>query len=171
MLRLLPVPLPPVHGETIGSYLNRLADANRLPVRYLAGLIGVHSHHRRDDHRADRWTPQALHALSILTGRPRPDWPARCRPWPSTPASLRSEHIQVTEPTGLSADRHATTAWPARASTAWSSARPQPTRPSALGTSAGSWATSNTVSTTSRTSDGPTEDTAASHPTATAPPP
>ncbi|MFJ4689607.1 hypothetical protein [Streptomyces sp. NPDC088789] len=70
MLRLLPVAFPPVQGETIGSYLHRLADANHLPVRYLAGLLDVHRHHRRDDPRADHWTPQALHRLSILTGRP-----------------------------------------------------------------------------------------------------
>ncbi|GCB53342.1 TniQ family protein [Streptomyces sp. NL15-2K] len=58
-----------MHRETVGSYLNRLADANRLPVRYLAGLLGHNRHHRRDDNRTDHWTPRALLGLSALTGR------------------------------------------------------------------------------------------------------
>ncbi|MEU8472772.1 TniQ family protein [Streptomyces sp. NPDC029006] len=68
-LRILPVALPPVHGETIGSYLNRLADANRLSVRQLSALIGPDRHHRRDDNRTGHWTPGSLRRLAALTGR------------------------------------------------------------------------------------------------------
>ncbi|MBT1187669.1 TniQ family protein [Streptomyces sp. CJ_13] len=68
-LRVLPVALPPVHGETIGSYLNRLADANHLPIGHLSFLIGPNRRHRRDDNRAGHWTPAALPRLAALTGQ------------------------------------------------------------------------------------------------------
>ena len=58
-----------MHGETIGSYLNRLADANRLPVQFLSILLGHNRHHRRDDNRTGHWTPETLLRLSSLTGR------------------------------------------------------------------------------------------------------
>ena len=38
--RRLPVTLPPIHHETIGSYLHRLAVANNRPARKLASLLG-----------------------------------------------------------------------------------------------------------------------------------
>ncbi|WP_327287535.1 TniQ family protein [Streptomyces sp. NBC_01198] len=68
-LRMLPVTPPPMHAETIGSYLNRLADANRLPVQFLSILLGHNRHHRRDDNRTNHWTPETLLRLSSLTGR------------------------------------------------------------------------------------------------------
>ena len=39
-LRALPLMPPPVHGETVGSYLNRLADANHLTIGHLSPLTG-----------------------------------------------------------------------------------------------------------------------------------
>ncbi|BAC67975.1 hypothetical protein SAVERM_266 [Streptomyces avermitilis MA-4680 = NBRC 14893] len=51
------------------SYLNRLADANRLPVQFRPILLGHNRHHRRDDNRPGRWTPETLCRLSALTGR------------------------------------------------------------------------------------------------------
>ncbi|WP_244809151.1 MULTISPECIES: TniQ family protein [unclassified Streptomyces] len=71
-LRTLPVTLPPVHRETIGSYLNRLADANHLTVGHLSFLIGPNRRHRRDDNRVGNWTPAALPRLATLTGRSIP---------------------------------------------------------------------------------------------------
>ncbi|MGW4051128.1 hypothetical protein ACWENA_09890 [Streptomyces sp. NPDC004779] len=50
-LRSLPIALPPVHRETIGSYFDRLADANHLPIGLLSSLIGPNRRHRRDDNR------------------------------------------------------------------------------------------------------------------------
>jgi hypothetical protein len=38
--RTLPVPLPPLHRELLGSYLHRLADANHLTIRGLSHEIG-----------------------------------------------------------------------------------------------------------------------------------
>jgi hypothetical protein len=69
-LRALPIALPPVHQETIGSYLNRLADANRLKPLTLAALLGLTRRWRRDADDTDGWTPQTIDRLVILTGRP-----------------------------------------------------------------------------------------------------
>jgi hypothetical protein len=59
-LRPLPRPVKPFHNETIGSYLDRLADANRLDREafriYIAG----------DHHKA---APIPLHRLSRLSGQ------------------------------------------------------------------------------------------------------
>ncbi|WP_405683616.1 TniQ family protein [Streptomyces sp. NBC_01387] len=71
-LRTLPLALAPIHGETIGSYLNRLADANHLPIGHLSFLIGPNRRHRRDDNRVSHWTPAALPRLAALTGRSIP---------------------------------------------------------------------------------------------------
>jgi hypothetical protein len=68
-LRSLPLALPPVHRETIGSYLNRLADANHLTIGYLSSLIGPSRQHRRVDNRVGYWTPDGLSRLAVLTGR------------------------------------------------------------------------------------------------------
>ena len=68
-LRTLPLALPPVGNETIGSYLNRLADANHLTIRQLSHLIGPGRYHRRDENHTGYWTPQALDNLAALTGR------------------------------------------------------------------------------------------------------
>ncbi|WSQ06413.1 TniQ family protein [Streptomyces sp. NBC_01231] len=68
-LRALPLTPPPVHGETIGSYLNRLADANHLTIGHFSSLIGPSRQHRRDDNRVGYWTPAGLLRLSALTSR------------------------------------------------------------------------------------------------------
>lgn len=68
-LRVLPLPLPPVHGETVGSYLNRLADANHLTIGHLSSLIGPSRQHRREGNRVGYWTPEGLVRLAALTGR------------------------------------------------------------------------------------------------------
>ncbi|MDX3832891.1 TniQ family protein [Streptomyces europaeiscabiei] len=68
-LRALPLTPPPVHRETIGSYLNRLADANHLTIGHLSSLVGPSRQHRRDDNRVGYWTPAALPRLAVLTGR------------------------------------------------------------------------------------------------------
>ncbi|MEU2739552.1 TniQ family protein [Streptomyces sp. NPDC007095] len=67
--RTLPLTPPPVHHETIGSYLNRLADANHLSIGYLSHLVDPSRQHRRVDNRVGYWTPEALRRLAILTGR------------------------------------------------------------------------------------------------------
>lgn len=67
--RLLPLTPPPVHRETLGSYLNRLADANHLTIGYLSSLVGPSRQHRRVDNRVGYWTPDALGRLVALTGR------------------------------------------------------------------------------------------------------
>ncbi|MFE9613868.1 TniQ family protein [Streptomyces sp. NPDC006012] len=67
--RALPLAPPPVHHETIGSYLNRLADANHLTIGYLSSLVGPSRQHRRVDNRVGYWTPDALGQLAALTGR------------------------------------------------------------------------------------------------------
>ena len=68
-LRSLPLAPPPVHRETIGSYLNQLADANHLTIGYLSSLIGPSRQHRRVDNRVGYWTPDSLSRLAGLTGR------------------------------------------------------------------------------------------------------
>jgi hypothetical protein len=69
-LRALPIALPPVHHETLGFYLNRLADANRLKPATLAALLGPTRRWRRDEDDADGWTLETIDRLAILTGRP-----------------------------------------------------------------------------------------------------
>ncbi|MFE9096107.1 TniB family NTP-binding protein [Streptomyces sp. NPDC007264] len=68
-LRVLPFTPPPVSGETIGSYLNRLADANHLTIGHLSSLIGPGRRYRRDDNRVGYWTTSMLPRLAALTGR------------------------------------------------------------------------------------------------------
>src|SRR5690606_18952553 len=71
-LHPLPVPLPPVHGEVLGCYLHRLAEANGTTPGRLAQCISPHARVyftlRTDPLR--RWTPAALPRLSIMTGIP-----------------------------------------------------------------------------------------------------
>jgi hypothetical protein len=66
--RTLPVPLPPLHRELLGSYLHRLADANHLTVRGLSREIGPGRHHRRDSDDTAGWTPSAVTRLAALAG-------------------------------------------------------------------------------------------------------
>lgn len=71
-LHPLPIPLPPLHGEVLGCYLHRLAEANRTTPGRLARCISPHARVyftlRTDPLR--RWTPAALPRLSIMTGIP-----------------------------------------------------------------------------------------------------
>ena len=68
--RQLPVTLPPVGGETVGSYLNRLALANRLRVAVLARSLAPY---RRApsaiDDDTSAWTP---HHAAAPGGHQRP---------------------------------------------------------------------------------------------------
>ncbi|MEG3627507.1 TniQ family protein [Streptomyces poriticola] len=70
--RLLPVALQPVHGEVLGSYLHRLAAANRMSSARLGQYLSPHSNPlftRRTD-ALRRWTPTALPRLATMTGVP-----------------------------------------------------------------------------------------------------
>jgi hypothetical protein len=69
-LRVLPISLPPMSRETIGSYLHRLADANHITSTAVTQLLGISRRYRRGDDDPAGWTPQTLMALAILTGRP-----------------------------------------------------------------------------------------------------
>jgi hypothetical protein len=66
--RALPLSLPPVHHELLGSYLHRLADANHLTIRDLSREIGPGQYHRRDSDDLTGWTPRAVTRLAALTG-------------------------------------------------------------------------------------------------------
>lgn len=66
--RTLPLPIPPMHRELLGSYLHRLADANHLTIRELAREIGPSRYHRRDSDDLTGWTPRAITRLAALTG-------------------------------------------------------------------------------------------------------
>jgi hypothetical protein len=64
--RVLPIPLAPLHGELLGSYLNRLADANHLTITALTWQIGPGRYHRRDSDNPTGWTPDAIARLAAL---------------------------------------------------------------------------------------------------------
>lgn len=66
--RTLPIPLPPMHHDLLGSYLHRLADANHLTIRGLSAEIGPGRYHRRDSDDLTGWTPRAVIRLAALTG-------------------------------------------------------------------------------------------------------
>lgn len=68
-LRVLPVPVAPLPGELIGSYLNRLADANHLTIGWISHLVGDGRHHYRDRDDIAYWTPRCVTNLALLTGR------------------------------------------------------------------------------------------------------
>lgn len=67
MIRQLPLSPPPVHRETVGSFLGRLADANRLRPRTLPTLLGISTLSRHADPKRP-WPPGALAMLADLTG-------------------------------------------------------------------------------------------------------
>jgi hypothetical protein len=69
-VRLLPLPLPPVHGEVFGWYLHRLAAANQVTAGQLAKTLTPFKN-AQVGKRTDtlwRWTPMVLPRLAILTG-------------------------------------------------------------------------------------------------------
>ncbi len=61
-----------MHGETIGSYLHRLADANHTTVTTLAVVLGHGRRYQRADDTTDGWPPEALPRLAALTSRTIP---------------------------------------------------------------------------------------------------
>ncbi len=69
--RQLPVTLPPVGGETVGSYLNRLALANRLRVVVLARYLAPY---RRApsaiDDDTSAWAPTTPSRLAVISAQP-----------------------------------------------------------------------------------------------------
>lgn len=69
-LRVLPISLPPMSRETIGSYLHRLAEANHITSIAITQLLGISGRYRRGDDDPRGWTPHTLTALATLTGRP-----------------------------------------------------------------------------------------------------
>jgi TniQ len=66
--RTLPVPLPRLHRELLGSYLHRLADANHLTIGGPSREIGPGRRHRRDSDDTAGWTPAAVTRLAVLAG-------------------------------------------------------------------------------------------------------
>ncbi|MCW2941750.1 MAG: hypothetical protein JWN00_4735 [Actinomycetia bacterium] len=68
-LRTLPVPLARLPAELLGSYLNRLADANHITVRELSHLLGPGRFHARDSDDLTGWTLGSTVILAALTGR------------------------------------------------------------------------------------------------------
>ncbi|SRR6266508_3764816 len=68
--RQLPVTFPPVGGETIGSYLNRLALANRMRAGALARYVAAY---RRApsaiDDDTSAWTPTTPARLTVISGQ------------------------------------------------------------------------------------------------------
>ncbi|MFC9429923.1 TniQ family protein [Streptomyces sp. NPDC056987] len=69
-VRLLPLPLPPVHGEVFGWYLHRLAAANQVTAGQLAKTLTPFKN-AQVGKRTDtlwRWTPMVLPRLAALTG-------------------------------------------------------------------------------------------------------
>lgn len=68
MIRQLPVSPPPIHRETVGSFLGRLADANRLKPHTLPTLLGIRTLPRHTDPK-DLWPTETITALATLTGR------------------------------------------------------------------------------------------------------
>lgn len=69
-LRPLPISLSPVHNETLGSYLHRLAIANNRPASVLARLLGpLPPEFSPLSDTTAGWTPHSPHGLATLTGR------------------------------------------------------------------------------------------------------
>lgn len=69
--RPLPIPRRPVHQETIGSYLNRLALANRVSISTLAAYLAPYRRPPtaiQDDTRP--WTPATPQRLAVIAGQP-----------------------------------------------------------------------------------------------------
>lgn len=70
-LRRLPIALGPVHNETLGSYLHRLAVANNRPAGFLARLLGpLPPEFSPLSNTTAGWTPHSSERLATLSGRP-----------------------------------------------------------------------------------------------------
>src|SRR3954469_21073479 len=70
MLRALPITLPPMSREVIGSYIRRLADANHITSTALAQLLDLDRRYRRGDDDPTGWTTRTIAGLATLTARP-----------------------------------------------------------------------------------------------------
>lgn len=69
----LPVTFTPIHQETLGSYLHRLAFANKRGPRTLARLLGKAPRDFSSLEDSTGWlTPEAPGRLAVLSGRPLP---------------------------------------------------------------------------------------------------
>jgi len=72
-LRRLPVTLGPVHDETLGSYLHRLAVANNRPASFLARLLGpLPPEFSPLSNTTTGWNSHSPDHLATLSGRPTP---------------------------------------------------------------------------------------------------
>ncbi|MGC5360296.1 hypothetical protein ACPXCE_01225 [Streptomyces sp. DT24] len=72
-LRQLPIALGPVHNETLGSYLHRLAVANNRPAGCLARILGpLPPEFSPLSNTTAGWTPHSPERLATLSGRPTP---------------------------------------------------------------------------------------------------
>lgn len=70
-LHPLPVSPGPVHNETLGSYLHRLAVANNRPANVLARLLGpLPPEFSPLSNTTAGWKPDSSHGLATLTRRP-----------------------------------------------------------------------------------------------------
>ncbi|MEV8548132.1 TniQ family protein [Streptomyces sp. NPDC051572] len=70
-VRPLPVTPGPVHNETLGSYLHRLAVANNRPASVLARLLGpLPPEFSPLSNTTAGWTPHSPDRLATLSGRP-----------------------------------------------------------------------------------------------------
>ena len=82
-LRQLPVTARPFHRETIGSFLTRLASANRIRIWHMLQLTAISAREQRgftpatDDWLG--WSPSTPHRIAALAGR-WPAWPQRSPP-------------------------------------------------------------------------------------------
>ncbi|WP_199800677.1 hypothetical protein [Streptomyces marianii] len=67
------IALGPVHNETLGSYLHRLAVANNRPAGFLARLLGpLPPEFSPLSNTTAGWNPHSPGRLAILSGRPTP---------------------------------------------------------------------------------------------------
>ncbi|MGV4930245.1 TniQ family protein [Streptomyces sp. BHT-5-2] len=72
-LRQLPIALGPVHNETLGSYLHRLAVANNRPAGCLARILGpLPPEFSPLSNTTAGWTPHSPKRLATLSGRSTP---------------------------------------------------------------------------------------------------
>ena len=95
MIRRLPLSPPPVHRETVGSFLGRLADANRLRPHTLPALLEIRTLPRNADPQSP-WPPAAVTVLAALTGR-TPTALAAALPAiaPSSPDTMSVDHSRI----------------------------------------------------------------------------
>ncbi|WP_433221587.1 hypothetical protein ACQP00_21065 [Dactylosporangium sp. CS-047395] len=69
-VRALPIGLPPVSRETLGSYLHRLADANHITIAAIIQLLDINRRYRRGDDDPTNWTAGTVIAFAALAAQP-----------------------------------------------------------------------------------------------------